>query len=238
MNNLIYDENTKSYYFENDKEAVDEYMADVSKLKNKDDYYFHLEVLPQPYFGEIENPYILILANNPSYVEGDDEFDRDLYLRHKQLPEYLDTLKKVNFLDYERIENKYFFNTWQWWHKNVFGNITLKDKSNKIGIINLCGYHSKQFNSNKSSNLMVNNLKDVITQAKVIVFVWKSTYDIITKEYPEELKNKPFIILTKGNQFGKTNTLEKVLFDDNISKRYNESYEEDAKMFLKKHFSN
>lgn len=83
MNNLINDKNTKSYYFENDKDYLSKYEDRVVKLNEKEDFAYHLDVLPQPFFGEIEAPKILIIANNPSYVKWDDEFDRDLYLRKK-----------------------------------------------------------------------------------------------------------------------------------------------------------
>lgn len=143
----------------------------------------------------------------------------------------------MNFLEYNNEDNIYFYNTWNWWHKKVFGNILFKEnKSVKMGIINLCGYHSKRFLNEQYTIPEINDFGKIIHQASVIVFVWKSTYDIISKKYPTELENKPFIILTKGNQFGKTNTLEQILSDESISARYNEKDEKNAINELKEYF--
>ena len=124
--------------------------------KNKD-LKLHLNVLPHPYFGNIETPTILFLAKNPSYADYyEDEVDTYIYLkRHKDdLFNYLGDLKKVNFFKEFKDDNVSFYSSWKWWNKKIIRNVELinKDNLDKIGFINLCGYQSKSFDDKHFEN--------------------------------------------------------------------------------------
>ena len=66
----------KEYILSCDEENLKEYNERVKKLDDGDDYVYHFDVLPQPYFGDVNNAKILLLAKNPSYSEYEDPVDR------------------------------------------------------------------------------------------------------------------------------------------------------------------
>lgn len=184
------------WYFKGDK--VDDYNNDIEKNKrmkknNKDKYMYNLKLLPQPYFGNIMNPDIIILALNPSYAPGDDEIDTYLF-KTRIKDDYLKSLQNVDFtkkIDYDELNNflnntneapdiNYcFINTWKWWQNNVFRNIVFQEK--EIGIINLCSYHSKQYRPFKELFKSQYNFKNYLKpkleefksdDSKLLIIVW------------------------------------------------------------------
>jgi len=234
--------NKENYILKCDEDAVKNYNENLcckckkNKQKYKDDYEYHCNVLPQPFFGNIINPEILIIANNPSYAKYDDEYDTKLFLSKNELNEYIEILKRVNFFDTFNDDNRYFYNTWNWWHRKVTGNLAInsKDKKGKVGIINLCGYHSKYFNEEHYKNFpsfneeILDNLIKIGEKKNkkfVIIFVWKGTQEILEKKYKKELNNIPHLYLTKGNSFGNTNTLEQIIKDKSVRDKYKETLE-------------
>lgn len=163
---LWFHENEPGDY--NDKIRENPNKKDTEKQKKYENkYLYHLDVLPHPYFGDVENAKILFLAENPSYDKFEDEYDTWLYMIRYGYPDlsdkndkYYDVIKKVNmFKSFSDENNRLFFNAWKWWNKNVIGdNVSLKDDyKGKVAFMNLSGYHSKKYNSLKLKQL--SNLK-------------------------------------------------------------------------------
>lgn len=156
---------------------------------------FNTNLLPHPFFGDIENSDILILAKNPSYAPVEDEIDTYLYLSKRKIDEFAKDLTKVDFtkkiefdnvfskinsnkIDDENI-NYLFINTWKWWQDNVFRGIEFKDNK-KVSIVNLCGYHSKSYSpyksnlesQNKSKEYLQGIIKSFNNDNKLVIIVW------------------------------------------------------------------
>lgn len=145
----------REYVFEKDNEGLDEYEE---KYGDNEDFKFHYNVLPHPYFGNIEKATVIFLAKNPSYSKYEDEYDTwkffedTKYDKDKILDEgnsqYDDYLEKTYlFKGFAEGNNKSFFNSWKWWNKKVIGEVTCNDGTNAkdIAFVNLCGYQSKEF---------------------------------------------------------------------------------------------
>lgn len=193
---------TSDEYLKDNKNVIFKLEKDLDKFfsfAKNDDYILHLNVLPQPYFGEIDEPDILIIAKNPSYAQDEDEQDTYLYLKnHKDLNHYYDDLKKINFFDsWFSGENKSFLNTWNWWNKRVVGGACLKNNNTKIGIINLCAYHSKYFLNEHYRDLPFleeDKIVDIIKKSKFVIFVWEGA---LLDSFKDVLVEDKYIILNR-----------------------------------------
>ncbi len=235
-------EKTRLYYYEEDIKKVngndnclDVYDKKVSKLKtNKELYEFHYDVLPQPFFGDYENADILFLAKNPSYAEYEDEYDtysfleyfKNIYNRdfvwNNDYEDYETLLKKVDFFEgFEQATNNIFFNTWKWWNLNVIGHNVKVKQNKKVGIINLCPYHSKNYlsyadtkdyekNWLESQKSNQETIKKAVESAQLIIVVWGKP------EWQKYLNgfNKDVIVL---NQTSKMDENGKVKYGQNIN---------------------
>ena len=204
----------------------------------KNDYKFHNNVLPHPFFGNIEESDILFLAKNPLYSNGyEDEISTYVYLnRHNgNLSNYLNDLKNVNFFgNWNDASNVSFYSSCRWWQK-LFGNIKLKENKyfNKIGFLNLCGYQSKSYTNKHFKffpSIDIDSLKESIKNAKVVIVVWKSIADHLGNDF---FKDTPCLSLNKGLRRG-YNTIHKILY--NTPDTYNEEHEMKAIEVLNKYF--
>ena len=164
------------------------YQEKVSKITYKENYLYHLDVLPQPFFGDVSNADVLILAKNPSYAMYEDEFDTLMYEEYCDEQnnridlndcnnKYYETLKQVDFFKgFNDKINRLFFNTWKWWNTNVIGDGVKKKTNVNVAVVNYCPYHSKEYydvkyNSFKPSNEIINQIKANIDK-KLIIVVW------------------------------------------------------------------
>ena len=219
-------ESNGEYYFKNDNDCLMKYDKFVNNEKHneeyKSNYKIHLEVLPQPFFGNIDNPEILVLAKNPSYDEFGDEFDTKMYLeKRNDYENYIDDLKKVNlskkidvnkFIEVVKSDhldiaddniNYLFFNAWKWWKENVFCQIELNEK---LCCLNLHGYHSRYYNEvNDNKNINIECLKQLLESfknVKQIFVVWgdslweKVINDCINDDLKKAFNNRK--VLNKG----------------------------------------
>ena len=214
----------------------DDVIKNYKQFKKK--YELHLNVLPHPFFGEIDNPDILFLAGNPSYADYyEDELDTYLYLRNNNnnLDNYVDNLKKANFFkEWNCKENISFISSWKWWNSRILGKVKLRKGSNpKIGFINLCGYQSKSYSEKHFKTYGVEEVFNAIEKATVIVVVWKCAFE--SGEIKDEIKNKPHLVLTEGNIGANVNSLEKII-KGQCEKKYLDEREKDAISILKVYF--
>ena len=229
---------TSEEYLKDNGKIIFKFETDLVKnfsfTKNQD-YILHLNVLPQPFFGEIDEPDVLIIAKNPSYDKNGDEQDTYLYLKnHSDLNSYYEELKKVNFFEsWSHNANLSFLNTWNWWNKRVIGGASLKNTNTKVGIINLCAYHSKYFKVEHYENLPFlseDKIKQIIKKAKIVIFVWEGA---IFNSFNDVLSKDKYIVLNqcKNEKYGTNiNTIKKI-----ISGKYDSIYGDKSQM-LKGYF--
>ncbi len=216
---------------DNDNYVTEEDFKEIQKYKENKNYDIHLEVLPQPFFGNIDNPKILFLAKNPSYEDGannskyaknNDITDKNLFEKKSDvsLVDYIHNLSKVNFFEKINEENKYFVNcAWYWWQTNVIGDSNKMNIDNKnVGFINLNPYHSKYY-SEKTPFCLEKALFEQLERIsnnqnlELIVVVWgKKTWDKFVNNYSNKYDNldslfngKSLIVLNKNKRKQKNN---------------------------------
>ncbi len=167
-------------YIINGEEQIEKINDNIND-KNKQ---YHFDVLPHPYFGDVENAKVLFLAKNPSYDQYEDKYDTKVYKDYRngkgfgeinlsnEDDHYYTALKKANFAEpFDQENNLLFFNAWKWWNKKVIGYGAEAINPSKIAFINLCGYHSKSFNSRQYvPNSVINKIK--WNDLKLIIYVW------------------------------------------------------------------
>lgn len=239
----------KGYVFNMDK--TDDFKAYCNYVTGKgerSDYYnkyvYHLEILPQPYFGDISSPNVLFLALNPSYddskkYESNDMKDEACFEISKgNLIEYINNLQNVNFFDTPEANNSFYVNgAWYWYRDRVIGNKVKLKEEKKAGFLNLCPYHSRRYNDIKKNNFagkdslwcLLNYLKSV-DELELIVVIWgKTIWDNFIKEYSKSTFNdlssffggKKIIYLNKtaNGKFGyHINKIGDILKNDNLYK--------------------
>ena len=119
---------TREYFYEKDEKGLNIYDAKYDKNIN---YKYHYNVLPHPYFGDIENAQVIFLAKNPSYSEFEDEYDTWKFFEDTKndqkilnVDQYDKYLKETFLLNpFKDGNNKSFFNSWKWWNKKVIGHV-------------------------------------------------------------------------------------------------------------------
>lgn len=211
------------YYLKSDDENLKNYEKYISnKTDNyKKNYKYHLDVLPQPFFGNITNkPKVLFLAKNPSYddkgfcgytdIQDTKDFKNDCVNNRTCLKKYIDGLSKVDFFKPIPDGTDYYVKSaWGWWQSKVIGKSEkiLLDGS-KVGFFNLCAYHSFRYNDIKanrfnSQNQLKNQLKEILTDVELIIIVWgKTVWDNFIKnsndvELIKKYEEKNRVVLNK-----------------------------------------
>ncbi len=121
-------------------------------LDLKMSYFYPTHLWPHPWWGNIENPEMIVLALNPSYDPLKDEEDeevtgfQDAWKNGLSEPENKD--KHINLFDFKETE------TAKWWAKVFKGKekeietielLKQKEFSKKVGMFNLVGYHSLEY---------------------------------------------------------------------------------------------
>lgn len=222
------------------------------KFERKEKSKYHLDVLPHPYFGDVENAEVLFLAKNPSYDRIEDEYDTWIYKRinteninlDNEKDAFYEALKSANFLKgFKEEENMLFYNAWKWWNKKVIGENVVANNPEKFAFVNLCGYHSKSFNP---SYYLENSIIQKINfdNLKLIIYVWGKDDWINSKTFKENddiIKKIPSIVLNEyydKNHEGKTGqniiSISKILrIDENSIPNGKTKKEELNKLFTK-----
>lgn len=151
-------------------------------------------LIPQPWFGNISNPKIVILGKNPGFKPNGKRNDiKDNEELKNELERNLSIQNRNNSLSWIWEQDEEIFLLPWWWKTKFFGNKSLdiiKDYSPNIGIFNLYSYYSyssdfldsKDFSLN--SHLSILNFKSILEKSKVIVFLWGGA----VKLYEEKLK--------------------------------------------------
>ena len=155
-------------------------------------------LIPHPWFGNINNPEILILGLNPSFTDDDKkDYEFKEEYNENEFTEFL-----INNLNFETREDninwllKSQSNLAKWW-KNFFGiNIKngeeldddrfkqIENISYKICILNYFGYNMTILNNKitlDSHIRLIENKEEKFKNVRVIILLWKGTYEKIWK---------------------------------------------------------
>lgn len=208
--NCLRSDDNENIVFNDDinNENFKEYLKHIENKGKESKYYldynYHLNVLPQPYFGDICNANVLFLALNPSYDCGEkypsnDEKDKvDFNDSKKTLKDYICNLIKVNFFSGPPQDNQFFVNgAWYWYRDKVIGENVGLQQGKKAAFLNLCPYHSKRYNDIKmnsySGKKKIWDLFECIkcnSALELIVVIWgKKIWDNFIKEYSYQNSN-------------------------------------------------
>lgn len=158
------------------------------------DYFYQTHLLPQPWWGNIEDPEVLFLSLNPSYVPIIDDEDEN-YIQ-SFLKENLRS-KSINWFDHKYIKDRNGQNrktsSFQWWENKLKGlhsaGISNDEEKiyNKIGFFQLCGYHSREYRPMAKKCFV--GVKELPTQTVVV-------------EHVRTLLNKydPYVVIIWGKK--------------------------------------
>ena len=189
---IIYDKKIAKYEILScDKDRVFEiikvFPEGLFDKKNSIDNNDIVTLTPQPWFGNINNPDIVILGRNPAFLCNAKRNDiKDNEIIKKQLKNNLKfknrdvSINSINWiLDTTQISEVQLF--W-WWQNKFFGqeNIDIISKySDKIGIFNLYSYYSHNSDILNDSNFQIesslkllDNFKDKLKNAQIVIFLW------------------------------------------------------------------
>ena len=170
-------------------------------------------LIPQFWWGNINNPKIIILANNPSYKKGynsktSDDIDNEKYRKYLE-----DNIYRPNGFNCDFVKENIDAYFSYWWKTKFFENKEID--ITKVGIFNLIGYYSKNssfFNKEilEHSHMIrfANDLKEYCQSNDdiIIVFVWKGSVDywrraLGKEKFYEIFKNKDVYIANKNRRF-------------------------------------
>lgn len=186
-----------------DKEQINkgifESVLDSNVLKSnlKLSYFFQTHLLPQPFWGNIINPRIVVLGLNPSYDPVNDEQD-ELILKNGLDRNLNDYNFKFNWFDYKKTINNDVTSGFKFWSQTLgelhHGNDNLycdeKRIFDKVGFFNLYGYHKSPFKEIQQKCFketcndkylptqiaLFNHLKSIISKDTHVIVIWGHQY--------------------------------------------------------------
>lgn len=187
--------------------------------RGQKDLLYNTKVYPQPWWGNIVNPKIVVLSLNPSYDEGADELDNAVFRNILE-----ENLENPVSLFGNKFKNEYdvpfkYSSVSEWW-RNVFSEIIPNDLledsdeinlfNENVGIFNLDGYHSKnvdKLNSHLSTSKKMVEYINSLAQCenRLFIFVWgKGTWDKrglkVTSNFIEVNKSHKNCIINPRNK--------------------------------------
>lgn len=179
------------YIAKEDKKVIDPSFITVKRTE--DVTAFRFDFLPQPWWGNIINPKVIVLALNPGIDKTEKEDEK------KYRDEILLNLSGQDTINWMSEGSS---SGHKWW-KDTFKEIIQKGSIDqniiykKVGIFELIGYHSKKFDSGNyetlekmleaklgvktgllpTQNAMFNHLSYLIKKYKpVVVIIWGQKY--------------------------------------------------------------
>jgi hypothetical protein len=188
----------KPYIAKADEESIDHNLIAIDGSKGKTAFRF--DFLPQPWWGNIKNPKVIVLALNPGIDETEKVDEENLR------EDILLNLKGKNTINWmsEGITSGH-----KWWKatfKDIIqsGLITPDMIYKKVGVFELIGYHSKRFNSGgyETVERMVNTKLGVISGVL-------PTQDAMFAHLSYLIKNtNPIVIIIWGQKFWRQKVVE------------------------------
>lgn len=176
--------------------AKEDLLAMNLKNNNKVKIDFNFDFLPQPYWGNIKNPKIIILTLNPGFYSEEDYKTNTVYKTN-----LLNNLKQqpsLNWFDLLETKDK------TWWFNTIKDllddNIALDDIYHKVGFFELLGYHSKSFKAKSYSNL--NDLNKVeFGIENGILPSQKAMFDYLESLLSQDEGKRPLVAIIWGQKF-------------------------------------
>jgi hypothetical protein len=171
------------------------YQKELGNENLKLSYFYQTHVLPHPWWGNINNPKVIVLGLNPSYDPINDEMDDKLPGVYDALLNNKDKNKKpINWLNLSHTI------TSQWWKETLGSLITSVGKESiykNVGFFNLCGYHRDSYKNVQQKCLikkesMNNELKEFVNKFD---FISQSLSDKIPRYNDKYLPTQNAIIL-------------------------------------------
>ncbi len=161
---------------------------------------FDFSLRPQPWWGNIVNPKLVILALNPAleFNEKDKGEQQNMELDFINNLESAD--KTINWL---KCNNKTTSN--DWWKKRLKGVFCEKQELRKIedniGVFELFGYYSPNFKSDKYGNIKSLLKKELGVENDEYLPTQKALFDYLECLIRE---NNPLVIIIYGQKYWKT----------------------------------
>ena len=143
-----------------------EYLTNnVEKFEIKNSYYsygkdkkVYFNLVPKPWWGNIENPEVIILLLNPGFTKDDDEDKKILsdhnfeennaHLKEEMINNLKQSNNNINWFD-DKWKNAGSYHWWKPRLKEIAGELKADDPYNyiynNIGFFEFFGYHSKSF---------------------------------------------------------------------------------------------
>jgi len=129
------------YIAKEDEEFIDHNCIALDESKGETSFRF--DFLPQPWWGNIKNPKVIVLALNPGIDETEKVDEENLK------EEILLNLRGETTINWMSEGNTSGHKWWKATFKDIIksGSITPDIIYKKVGVFELIGYHSKRFNS-------------------------------------------------------------------------------------------
>lgn len=176
--------------------TADKKVIDFNKIvdnKSSGRFNFEFQFLPQPWWGNIRKPEVIILALNPG-VDNTEEYDEKNFKE-----EIIRNLLGEHTLNWMTEDDSSAHRWWKMTFKDLIekGDIAPEEIYKKVGIFELVGYHSESFRSDDYSTLekMMKNelgLKEGVLPTQQALF---DHLNFLIKEY------KPIVVIIWGQKF-------------------------------------
>ena len=141
-------------------------------------YYFQTHILPQPFFGNLVDPKIIILALNPRYSSKASEEECVAVLNHPEINN--DYKKYIENID--KVFSVKDGSTLEWWKKTFKGlfdkrDVNLQKILKNVAIFNYCGYHSISYNDLPQGVVNTDDGSKLPTESAILKYVSKLIED-------------------------------------------------------------
>ena len=199
----------------------------------KMEYFYQTDLYPQPWWGNIEKPKIIVLALNPSYDPITDDED-EKYIE-QDLKSNLST-RSFNWFNHKKVTlnsgKERETSGFKWWKQtlgDLYNETNEREKNiyEKIGFFQLVGYHSKTYSKLirkcfmekhkcfPTQNAIVNHVNEIIREDNpIVVVLWGYQHWI---EVGLKISDDRVIRVNKKNHYNHNITKAPEEYDELIS---------------------
>lgn len=175
--------------------VADQEVIDMSKIQTNESQgklNFKFNYLPQPWWGNIKNPRVIVLLLNPGICKDEDIVEEKY---KNSIRENLKGEKTLNWMTDEKSDSH------KWW-KSTFNKITESEMLpqviyEKVGVFELIGYHSKKFASNHYSSIK-EMLVEELGLTEDFLPTQRAMFDYLDALIKEV---KPLVVIIWGQKF-------------------------------------
>ena len=157
---------------------------------------FNFDFIPQPFWGNIKNPKVIVLTLNPGYYSKEDYETNE---RYKQ--DFINNLKQTPSLNWFNLEKG---KDYKWWFNTIKDlldeNITIENIASKIGFFEFSGYHSKSFKSKAYNTIKEINKHEFGIESGILP-TQNMMFDLIEALINQDSNKKPLVAIIWGQRF-------------------------------------